>query len=272
MTTKPVKARQAAKYDRVIVDVFERFHNGADDFEFDRTELEDAATRLGIKVKNLGDIIYTYRHRKNLPQSILDTQPEGLYWLILGAGDAKYRFHLSKMLYLKPTSNLLVRKIPDATPEIIGQYAMTQEMALLAKIRYNRLIDAFLGVVAYSLQNHLRTKIANYGQIEIDELYVGVDSAGVQYIVPVQAKGGKDRLGVIQTIQDTAYCKTEKRYANSVARPVSAQFMKDNVIALFELRFDENDQEVYIVREQHYLLAEAKDIKPSDLQTYRLGN
>ncbi len=271
MTTKTAKVRKAAKYDRVIVDVFERFQNGANDFEFERTELEDAATRMGIKVKNLGDIIYTYRHRKNLPQSILDTQPEDLYWLILGAGDAKYRFHLSKMLYLKPTPNLLVRKIPDATPEIIGQYALNQEMALLAKIRYNRLIDAFLGIVAYSLQNHLRTKIANYGQIEIDELYVGVDSAGVQYIVPVQAKGGKDRLGVIQTIQDTAYCRTEKRYEKSVARPVSAQFMKHDVIALFELSFDEVAQEVFIVRERHYLLTEASNIEPADLQRYRLG-
>src|SRR5690606_7779967 len=116
------------------------------------------------------------------PLSITGTQPKGRYWLILGAGDARYRFRLSSLLHVEPTRGMLVRKIPDATPEIISQYALSDEQALLAKVRYNRLIDIFLGITAYSLQNHLRTKIPNYGQIEIDELYVGVDSQGAQYI------------------------------------------------------------------------------------------
>jgi len=161
----------------------------------------------------------------------------------------------------------MVRKIPDATPEIISQYALSDEQALLAKIRYNRLIDVFLGIAAYSLQNHLRTNIPNYGQIEIDELYIGVDSKGAQYIVPVQAKGGRDFLGVIQTIQDTVFCQTQQRYRNCIARPVSAQFMDDNVIALFELCFDGN--EVSIVQELHYTLAEASTITAEDLARYQ---
>jgi hypothetical protein len=123
--------------------------------------------------------------------------------------------------------------------------------------------------VVYSLQNHLRTTIDNYGQIEIDELYVGVDTRGVQYIVPVQAKAGKDVLGVIQTIQDTMFCRNEKRYKNCVPRTVSAQFMKDKVIALFELTFD--GDEVSIVRECHYQLTEAKKIEADDLDRYRLN-
>lgn len=163
---------------------------------------------------------------------------------------------------------MLVRKIPDATPEIIAQYALTDEQALLAKIRYNRLIDIFLGISAYSLQNHLRTKIANYGQIEIDELYVGVDAKGLHYIVPVQAKGGKDTLGVIQTIQDTIYCQNHARYSQCIARPVSAQFLADDTIALFELTFD--GDEVSVVQERQYRLTEAKDILPRDLAAYRL--
>src|ERR1039457_5184201 len=228
------------RYQRVISHVFEKFSDGANDFEFPRSELVKACETLGVKrIDNIGDVIYTYRYREDLPQSILYTQPEGLNWLILGAGDAKYRFHLGPLLFFKPTSGQTVRKIPDATPEIICQYALTDEQALLAKIRYNRLIDAFLGIVGYSLQSHLRTKIEDYGQIEIDELYVGVDSRGAQYIIPVQAKGGKDRLGVIQTIQDTIYCRNQKIYKNAIVRPVSAQFMKDDVIALFELYFDQ---------------------------------
>ena len=86
-------------------------------------------------------------------------------------------------------------KIPDATPGIIIKYTQGDEQALLAKIRYNRLIDIFTGVTCYSLQNHLRTTVTGIGQIETDELYIGVDRRGAQYIFPVQAKGGKDQLG-----------------------------------------------------------------------------
>lgn len=216
--------------------------------------------------KNLGDIVYTFRHRRSLPSEILATQPKGMHWIILGAGDARYRFRLSKLLHIEPRPGLMARKLPDATPEIIAHYALTDEQALLARIRYNRLVDVFLGIAAYSLQNHLRTKIPNYGQIEIDELYVGVDARGVQYIVPIQAKGKKDELGVIQTIQDTIFCETREEYRNCVRRPVSAQFMANDTIAMFELRFDGND--VAIVQERHYRLVPAKEIGASELTAY----
>lgn len=265
------KQKRIGAYQAIIEDIFAKFYTpGATEFEFERDEIDEAAKRAGVnKAKNLGDVIYTYRYRRSLPKSILETQPEGLYWLILGAGDARYRFRLSRLCYIEPRPGLLVRKIPDATPEIISQYALSDEQALLAKVRYNRLIDIFLGITAYSLQNHLRTKIPNYGQIEIDELYVGVDSSGAQYIVPVQAKGGNDKLGVIQTIQDVTFCQTQERYKHCVPRTVSAQFMGGDIIAMFELSFDGDD--VSIVREQHYRLVTASEISPDDLKRYRLG-
>lgn len=257
-----------SSYRKIIVDIFKRNHKGGKEFEFGREDIAGAARCCGIEPpKNLGDVIYSFRYRQPLPQEILDTQPSGWHWLILGAGDARYRFRLSKLAHIVPTGGMLVRKLPDATPEIISQYALTDEQALLAKIRYNRLVDVFLGIAAYSLQNHLRTKIPNYGQIEIDELYVGVDSRGSQYIVPVQAKGGKDTLGVIQTIQDTIFCRTQDRYRHCIPRPISAQFMADNTIAMFELTFDGND--VSIVDERHYRLTEAENIDEKDLNIYR---
>jgi hypothetical protein len=45
-------------------------------------------------------------------------------------------------------------------------------------MRYNRLLDIFTGVACYSLQNHLRTTVPDVGQVETDELYVGVDKNG----------------------------------------------------------------------------------------------
>lgn len=269
MAKAPQAAKKKPDYEAIIEKIFFDHHKPrVIDFQFDRTEIEAAALALGLpRPKNVGDVIYTYRYRKKLPQPILDEQPKNKYWLILGDGDALYRFRLSNLAYIEPTPGLMVRKIPDATPEIITRYAFNDEQALLAKIRYNRLIDTFLGITAYSLQNHLRTKVDNYGQIEIDELYVGVDARGAQYVVPVQAKGGDDILGVIQTIQDTIFCQQEARYEHSIARPVSAQFMADDVIALFELNFDGDD--VSIVQERHYRLTEAESITDKDLRAYR---
>jgi len=43
------------------------------------------------------------------------------------------------------------------------------------KLRYNRLIDVFIGVTCYSLQNHLRTTEPRIGQFETDEIYVNTD-------------------------------------------------------------------------------------------------
>lgn len=262
---------RASRYVRIIEAVFERYwKRGRTEFTFERDELIQVCRHLGIEPpKNLGDIIYTFRYRRALPQRILATQPPDRSWLILGDGDARYRFRLNKLTHIRPTNGLLVRKIPDATPEIIVRYALTDEQALLAKVRYNRLIDIFLGITASSLQNHLRTKIPNYGQIEIDELYVGLDSRGAQYIVPVQAKGGSDVLGAIQTIQDLIFCQTEENYRDCIARAVSAQFLADDTIALFETAFDGN--EVSIVQERHYKLTDADDIQPRELATYRKG-
>ena len=135
---------------------------------------------------------------------------------------------------------------------------MNDEQALLAKVRYNRLVDIFLGIAAYSLQNHLRTSVTGVGQIEIDELYVGIDKLGRHFIVPVQAKGGKDKLTPLQSKQDIAYCKA--RYPKLQCRAVSAQFMSDQRIALFELRLQRD--EIKIVEERHYRLVPAAEAEP----------
>ena len=155
-------------------------------------------------------------------------------------------------------------KIPDATPEIIRKNAKYDEQALLAKVRYNRLIDTFLGIASYSLQSHLRTSVKKMGQIEIDEIYVGVNSNGQQYVIPVQAKGGKDQHAITQTNQDVRYCAQE--YPNLICRAVSAQFMGDDRIAMFELMID--DDEIKVVREKHYKLVAASDISDKDLSVY----
>src|SRR5919108_14586 len=139
-------------------------------------------------------------------------------------------------------------KVPDSTPGIVTKYSLDDEQALLAKLRYNRLVDIFTGVACYSLQNHLRTTAPNMGQVETDEIYIGVDKKGAHYIFPIQAKGGKDKLSVVQIEQDLAVCA--KKFPSLICRAIGAQFMAEGVIALFE--FEEGEGGVTIGDEKHY--------------------
>jgi hypothetical protein len=160
---------------------------------------------------------------------------------------------------------LVETKIPDATPGIIAKYALSDEQALLAKLRYNRLIDIFTGVTCYSLQNHLRTQIPHLGQVETDEIYIGVDQRGAHYVFPVQAKGGRDALGITQIEQDFALCAS--KFPLLICRPIAAQFMRDDLIALFV--FEETGTGIAIASEKHYRLVPPEEVTLTDLETYR---
>ncbi len=257
------------RYLALIETVFtDHFYKGATEFEFSREALVSTATKLSIVLpKNLGDVVYSIRYRIELPLVIKKTAKAGHEWIIEGAGRGRYRFKQVRQHRIEPRENLLAIKVPDATPEIITAYALGDEQALLAKVRYNRLIDIFLGITTYSLQNHLRTSVKGIGQIEIDELYVGIDRNGRQYIVPVQAKGGSDKHASVQTQQDIACCR--EKFSPLVCRAVSAQFMTNDRIALFELSVA--DEEVVILEERHYQLVPASTITASDLDTYARG-
>lgn len=245
---------------------FDHYTDGATEFVFYRREIKPAAEALGIELPaNLGDVIYSVRFRVSFPESVLATQPEGMEWVIELAGRGRYRFNLVTMNRVFPREDMVAIDIPDATPELIRAYALDDEQALLAIVRYNRLMDTFLGLTTYSLQNHLRTTVKGMGQIEIDELYIGLDKHGCHYVIPVQAKGGADHIGIVQTAQDIRFA--EQKFPGMRCRAVAAQFMEDGEIALFELTL--KDDEVRVVEERHYRLVIANDLDEVAIRAYR---
>lgn len=265
----PRTSEQANNYARIAEKIFmDGYRPGVREIEFVRDEIPSAAEALGIpRPKNVGDVVYSFRFRRPLPDSILQTQPANLEWILELAGQAKYVFRLVRVARIVPNPALVEVKVPDATPEIVTAYALSDEQALLARVRYNRLVDVFLGLTAYSLQNHLRTTATGIGQLEIDEIYVGIDSSGTQYILPVQAKGGTDVLSPVQTRQDIACCL--EKFPNLICRAISAQFMAADVIALFELA--EVQGEIRVRQERHYRLVAADQITAEDLRLYSTG-
>lgn len=257
----------ANRYQVIIETIFRtHYQAGTREISFERQEIEQTAAQMNIKLpKNIGDVIYSFRYRADLPAFIRQTAPSGQMWIIRPIGRSRYRFVLVRDLPMSPNLSLLEIKIPDATPGIITQYSLSDEQALLAKLRYNRLIDIFTALTCYSLQSHLRTTVPEVGQVETDEVYVGVNRQGVHYVLPVQAKGGSDRLSVIQIEQDIAMCA--QKFPALVCRPIGAQFISGDLIALFEYALSEDS--VRIASEKHYRLVPPSAITDDDLRMYR---
>ena len=158
---------------------------------------------------------------------------------------------------IKPNQQLMRTDIPDATPGSISMYALSDEQALLATIRYNRLIDIFTGLTCYSLQNHLRTSVPirnpvsqreESTQVETDELYVGINKHGQHYAIP---KGLSDSLNIVQIWQNALVCHA--KLAGLPIRCIAVQAMPDSVIALIELQAADIDN-IAVVEEKHYEL------------------
>lgn len=245
---------------------FAHWKKGKKEFEFDRDEIKAWANKLNVELPdNVGDLIYYFRFRAPLPNSIKATEPKGMQWHIQLAGRARYRFKLAKENRIVPRSELVTIKVPDATPELIAGYALDDEQALLAIVRYNRLVDIFLGITTYSLQNHLRTTAKGFGQLEIDELYIGIDTHGCHYAIPVQAKGGTDQISIVQTQQDIATCA--EKFSGVKCRALSVQFMADDIVAMFELTVE--GDEVKVVEERHYKLVPAAELDEGAVRAYR---
>lgn len=265
-------AKKPNRYSQLLECVFfDNYEEGAQEVPFTRLEFEATAKKLGIGLpKNVGDILYSFRYRYALPAAVLAKQPKGLEWSIFPDGQrpTRYRFVAAPTATIFPTTGMSVTKIPDATPGIIDMYALTDEQSLLAKLRYNRLLDIYSGITTYSLQSHLRTSIPE-SQVETDEVYVGVDRHGAHYVFPIQAKGHKDYLSVVQIWQDFNMCVTKREFSGLIACPVAAQFLMDDVIALFSFQWDGK----YGIRiapgsERHYKLVHPSELTAKELQGY----
>jgi hypothetical protein len=254
------------RYEKIIQSIFFKYYTeGATEVSFERSDIIESARDLHMDLpKNLGDVLYAFRYRAALPESIHEKAPEGSVWIIRSIGRSHYKFVLTNQAKIIPSKMLVCTKILDATPGVIEKYALNDEQALLAKIRYNRLIDIFTGITCYSLQNHLRTTVPGIGQVEIDELYIGIDKRGVLYILPIQAKGGSDKIGIVQIEQDFAACAA--KFPELSCRSIAAQFINKGTIALLEL--EKTDTGILVSSEKHYRLVSPNELSTEELKSY----
>jgi hypothetical protein len=83
--------------------------------------------------------------------------------------------------------------------------------------------------------------------------------------LPVEAKGAREHLSVVQIEDAIALCA--EKFPALVCRPIAAQFMRDNVIALFE--FETIDGQVTIRDQRHYRLVAPDQLTPEELAQYK---
>lgn len=262
------KIAKPNRYTRLLELVFlAHYQSGDTKVCFERAELSSAASKLKVKLpKNLGDLVYSFRYRAPLPESIRSKAPSGREWIIRPAGRSKYCFVAVSLSAIVPSAMMTQIKVPDATPGVIEKYRQSDEQALLARLRYNRLLDIFTGVTCYSLQNHLRTTVPEIGQVETDELYVGIDRRGAHYVFPVQAKGKKDKISIVQIEQDYAMCKD--KFPTLICRPIATQFAAENIVIF---GFEDTDAGLRIASEKHYKLVPHDQVTNEDLKVYSEG-
>jgi hypothetical protein len=105
-------------YTQIIEDIFfKHYHKEDTEVAFQRSDIIESARKLDLKLpKNVGDIIYTFRYRANLPESIKTKAPKGKECLIRPAGQSKYKFVTAKFSSIFPSSSLAATKIPNSTP------------------------------------------------------------------------------------------------------------------------------------------------------------
>jgi hypothetical protein len=250
------RIKDPSEYDKVIEALFFKKFNAiqnkdSTELDFDTNELIETVNSLKIVIKNIPDITYTYRSRGKLPVSVRSTGD----WIIKPKGKGNFAFTKSnRPPFFTIQEELASTEILNSLPDIVEKYIQEDEQGLLSAIRYNRLIDIFTGITCFHLQSHIRTTIEGEGQIEIDDLYVGVDRDGNEYILPLEAKSpdDRDKLGWVQISNLVKFA--HQNFPKLKCRPICAKPININTIHLIEFEDKIDFDEIQIEKEKRYRL------------------
>ena len=240
------------EYDQVIAKLFDEIYKPElSELSFDKDTISRICDNLGLFIRNIPDVIYTYRYRSQLPEAILQKGN----WIIEGRGKGKYAFvKLSRDPYIQLPIDLEAVSIPDATPDMVLKHSGNDEQSMLARVRYNRIVDIFLGITTFHLQGHFRTFITEMGQVEVDDLYVGIDGDGREYVIPVGAKGRgrRERAGISHVADLIRFGK--QNYPELELRPLILKGWDDGSIFILLFNTADNLEEIQVVSCKRYML------------------
>jgi len=172
------------------------FHNKPKDpatgeINFSQADLRKAAEELGLEVRNFPDLTYNLRSRSPLPQEILDAG----YTTIAMRGRGRYALVTGQDKVEVPSSTEVVDISTAPVPEAIRDILRADEQSILSAMRYMDVVANFIGTRAFHLQGHLRTTGGLGQQVEADDVWVAVNKDKSRIILPIEAKGPRERIG-----------------------------------------------------------------------------
>ena len=198
-------------------------------------------------VKNVPDIIYTYRARSELPREILKN---GNY-AIIGKGKGRYSFiKISQQNRIKIPKKIKETKLTQVIPKWILKYMSDDEQGMLTNLNQNEIIKKYLNLqTAFRLQSHLRMGVPNYGQVEIDELYFCEDTNGKHLICAIEAKDKSDHdLFNISQLFGVSKALISK-YPDVCKKILCAKPLKKNKLVICEIAVSDKIKDVRMINE-----------------------
>jgi hypothetical protein len=219
------------------------FHNrpkdpSSGDLLFTQADLRHAATELGLEARNFPDLTYNLRSRSVLPAEIT----EAGYTAIAIRGRGKYALVTGEDKVEVPAGTEVVEFSTAKIPRAIRDILRADEQSILSAIRYLDIVTAFMGVRAYHLQGHLRTSGSLGQQVEADDVWVGVKPDKSRMILPVEAKGPRERIGRHQMM--STIDAVLKKITGFPVVPLAAQLEESGLLVLIEFAFQLADRTI----------------------------
>jgi len=182
MAIQARKRKHMSDYARVIQHCWDKMLRGAEpngSYFFSKADLEQSAAALGLAIKNIADIRYTFDSRERLPFSD--------EYGILQLGKGKYAFvPVKENLIDMPAIDEAIA-VKDSTPDFAKKYLSNDEQAAMTKLMGSGCFNALPGLSCVQrLQDHWRTT-CSFGQIEVDGL-ASAKSSGRDCILLISAK------------------------------------------------------------------------------------
>ena len=184
-----------SSYSKIIQKCWENIVNDSKETSwlFKKTDIEKAADDLGIKIKNLADIRYSFDSREELPIS---------GYGILQQGKGHYAFVPveENLISVESVDNALT--CPDNIDDFTRKFITNDEQGAITRLYLSGALNHFTGFSdIIRIQDHWRTT-GPQGQVEVDSL-ASVMINGTRQLLLINVKKTPDRIS--KTYLDNQY-------------------------------------------------------------------
>jgi hypothetical protein len=249
--------RNSKVYVPILLDIFHRKYKEGDFVvRFTLDEVRESAMRLGVisDLRNAPDLVYRMKSRTKLPSEISDkgfrilkTVERGIYQLERAE---------STIIELPEGAIFCIEdKTPVPVRRLLNEdLSRIDEQGLLTIVNYCDLLSLFTGLKIYRLKSHARKSVSKIGQVEVDEIDVGVtySSLNLPIIFPIEAKAAPDPLNWAQIANQVNFAN--QQFSGFIVRPIGIKVDWNSIIYIIEFTPEIEAKNLRIVNSVRYRL------------------